>query len=211
MEHPKRLDLILLWHMHQPDFRDLATGEFDLSWVYLHATKDYLDMASHFERHPKMHGVVNFVPVLLDQIEQYAEQFSQGEVRDPLLRLLPREDLHSLSAAERQLILERCFRGNHVKMIEPFAPYKRLYELFRFVRDHGSEAGRYLSGEYLGDLLTWFHLSWTGETVKRSHKLIVELSDARLRDRTKTATGSVEVIADSTSDYSIREILQLFT
>ncbi len=161
--------------MHQPDFRDHVTGEFALPWVYLHTTKDYLDMASHFERHPEMHGVVNLVPVLLDQIEEYAAQFKQGEVRDPLLRLLPREDLHSLTPVERELILDRCFRANHVKMVEPFAPYKRLFELYRFVHDHGSEASRYFSGEYLGDLLTWYHLSWTGETVRRKHPLVVEL------------------------------------
>lgn len=171
----KKLDLLLLWHMHQPDFRDAVSGEFTMPWVYLHATKDYLDMASHFERHPNMRGVVNFVPILLDQIEDYVEQFRNGEVRDPLLRLLAREDLHSLTNQERVLIIDRCFRANHVKMIEPYAPYKRLAELFRFVENSGADAARYLSGEYLGDLLTWYHLSWTGETVRRSHKLVVEL------------------------------------
>jgi alpha-amylase/alpha-mannosidase (GH57 family) len=171
----KKLDLLLLWHMHQPDMRDAASGEFTMPWVYLHSTKDYLDMAAHFERHPKMRGVVNFVPVLLDQIEDYVAQFERGEVRDPLLRLLPREDLQTLDPHERQLIIDRCFRANHVKMVEPYAPYKRLAELYRLVRDAGADPARYLSSEYLGDLLTWYHLSWTGETVRRNHKLVVEL------------------------------------
>ncbi|MCA3149891.1 MAG: hypothetical protein ING77_01775, partial [Rhodocyclaceae bacterium] len=35
----QRLDLVLFWHMHQPDYRDAATGEFLLPWVYLHALK----------------------------------------------------------------------------------------------------------------------------------------------------------------------------
>ncbi|TAN54398.1 MAG: hypothetical protein EPN19_06350, partial [Betaproteobacteria bacterium] len=47
----RRLDLVLLWHMHQPDYRDHASGEFALPWVYLHAIKDYADMAWHLERH----------------------------------------------------------------------------------------------------------------------------------------------------------------
>ena len=55
----KRLDLVLFWHMHQPDYRDAATGEFLLPWVYLHALKDYSDMAAHFERHPTMRAVVD--------------------------------------------------------------------------------------------------------------------------------------------------------
>jgi alpha-amylase/alpha-mannosidase (GH57 family) len=48
------LDLVLLWHMHQPDYRDPDTGEFLFPWVYLHAMKDYSDMAWHLEQHP--HG-----------------------------------------------------------------------------------------------------------------------------------------------------------
>ena len=39
------LQLVLLWHMHQPDYRNYETGEFMLPWVYLHAIKDYTDMA----------------------------------------------------------------------------------------------------------------------------------------------------------------------
>ena len=38
------LQLVLLWHMHQPDYRNYETGEFMLPWVYLHAIKDYTDM-----------------------------------------------------------------------------------------------------------------------------------------------------------------------
>ncbi len=175
MNPDRKLDVVLLWHMHQPDLRDPATGEFLLPWVYLHAIKDYADMAGHLERHPKMHAAVNLVPVLLDQIEDYAAQFARGEVRDPLLRLLAREDLQSLTLEERELVLDRCFRANHHKMIEPYAPYKRLHALFAFSNDRGAEASRYLSSEYLGDLLTWYHLSWTGETVRRSFDLVPRL------------------------------------
>ena len=33
----KPVRVVLLWHMHQPDFRDFNTGEFTQPWVYLHA------------------------------------------------------------------------------------------------------------------------------------------------------------------------------
>ena len=68
MPAAKQLRLVLLWHMHQPDFRDFNTGEFTQPWVYLHAIKDYTDMAAHLENHPGVHAVVNLVPVLLDQL-----------------------------------------------------------------------------------------------------------------------------------------------
>ena len=52
MTSNKPLRLVLMWHMHQPDFRDFATGEFTQPWVYLHAIKDYTDMAAHLEAVP---------------------------------------------------------------------------------------------------------------------------------------------------------------
>jgi alpha-amylase/alpha-mannosidase (GH57 family) len=109
MNNEKKLDLVILWHMHQPDFRDHATGEFAQPWVYLHAIKDYNDMAAHLEAHPGMRVVLNFTPVLLDQLEDYTDQFTQGTYRDPLLRLLAQPDLRELDEAQRTLILTACF------------------------------------------------------------------------------------------------------
>lgn len=170
-----RLDFVLLWHMHQPDYRDYATGEFTLPWVYLHALKDYSDMAAYLEAHPGMHAVVNFVPILLDQIEDYAEQLGSGNLRDPLLRLLARENLDDLSAAERRLVLDSCWHANHVRMIEPFPVYRTLKQIFSLVEAQGEGALSYLSGQYLADLLTWYHLAWTGETVRRNNALVPQL------------------------------------
>ena len=45
----KRLKLVLCWHMHQPWYREHLNGDYRLPWVYLHALKDYSDMAAHFE------------------------------------------------------------------------------------------------------------------------------------------------------------------
>ena len=72
MTTPRNLDLVLVWHMHQPDYRDPQSGEYRAPWVYLHAIKDYADMAAHLEAQPAMRAVVNFVPVLLEQLEDYA-------------------------------------------------------------------------------------------------------------------------------------------
>jgi alpha-amylase/alpha-mannosidase (GH57 family) len=175
MSEPRKLTLVLLWHMHQPDFRDQGSGEFRHPWVYLHALKDYSDMAAHLEAHPGVHAVVNLVPVLLDQLEDYAQQCASGELRDPLLRALTCEDPDRLTPAQREHLLDQCFRANHGKMIEPFAPFKRLRDLYEFTQAHGGDAARYLSGQYFADLVTWYHLVWTGETVRRSHEPVVRL------------------------------------
>ncbi|HEY0664685.1 MAG TPA: glycoside hydrolase family 57 protein [Gallionella sp.] len=171
----KSVDLVFLWHMHQPDYRDYRSGDFVLPWTYLHAIKDYTDMAYHLERHPKVRAVVNFVPVLLDQLEDYVDQFATGQLRDPLLRMLAHEDSCSLDAEARQLIMDACFRSNHTKMIAPYPAYKRLHELFNRLQADGETALSYLSGQYMSDLLTWYHLAWCGESVRREHTLVVRL------------------------------------
>jgi alpha-amylase/alpha-mannosidase (GH57 family) len=47
-----RLPVVLLWHMHQPQYRDALTGQYVLPWTYLHAIKDYTDMAAQLESIP---------------------------------------------------------------------------------------------------------------------------------------------------------------
>lgn len=97
-----RVELILLWHQHQPDYRDPHTGRSRLPWVRLHATKDYLDMARRLEPFPGVKATFNFVPSLVDQIEVAA----RGGIDDlfELLALDPR----SLSPEQRRTLTRRC-------------------------------------------------------------------------------------------------------
>jgi len=175
MSEARKLELVFLWHMHQPDYRDHATGEFRRPWTYLHALKDYTDMAAHLERHPQVRAVVNFVPVLLDQIEDYVRQFDAGDYRDPLLRLLARESLDNLETDERALLLATCLPGNHARMVAPYPRFERLRKLHSLVDGQGEAASRYLSGNYFSDLLVWYHLVWMSETEMRRQPLLAEL------------------------------------
>ena len=175
MDAAQSLKLVLLWHMHQPEYRDYATGEYREPWVYLHAMKDYSDMAWHLENHPRMRAVVNFTPVLLDQLEDYAEQFASGRLRDPLLRLLARPEGEPLADAERDFIFEQCFGADGETPLQPFAAYKHLYELFALLKSHGTDSLHYLSDQYFFDLLTWHHLRWTGEAARRASPTVARL------------------------------------
>jgi len=39
------VSVAILWHMHQPNYRDPIKGFYSMPWVRLHATKAYYDMA----------------------------------------------------------------------------------------------------------------------------------------------------------------------
>jgi alpha-amylase/alpha-mannosidase (GH57 family) len=163
--------------MHQPDYRDCLSGEYVLPWTYLHAIKDYTDMAFHLEANPHAKATFNFVPVLLDQLEDYASQFAEGKIRDPLLALLLVKDDQPLDVKQRLLIIESCFKSNHHKLIAPFPHYLRLFNMYKALDGHGEEALDYLSDQFMLDLLMWYHLAWTGESLRRQHDLILRLME----------------------------------
>lgn len=175
-DRPK-LYLNLYWHMHQPDYRDITNGEYVLPWTYLHATKDYTDMAYHLEANPKARVTFNFVPVLLDQLEDYAEQFKTRHIRDPLLAALAEKDLNNLSRERCDFIIDSCFKSHHEKMLSPFAHYQRLYNIYKTLESESKAPFNYLSAQYKTDLLVWYHLAWIGESIRRTNPFIQKLME----------------------------------
>jgi alpha-amylase/alpha-mannosidase (GH57 family) len=162
--------------MHQPDYRDTVSNEYVLPWTYLHAIKDYSDMAFHLEAHPKARVTFNFVPILLEQLEDYSHQFSQNNIRDPLLSLLVHENLAALTYEQCKLVVQSCFKSHHEKMLSPFPHYQRLLHIYQVVEKEAcNDQFRYLSGQYKADLLVWYHLAWCGESLRRNNKVIQEL------------------------------------
>lgn len=175
MKHSRKLHLILCWHMHQPDYRNQATNQYELPWTYLHAIKDYTDMAWHLEQHPGMRSVINLVPSLVDQLQDYEHQFVTGILRDPLLLMLATEDLSTLPEVQKTYILNQCFRSNLATMIDPFPAYSRLHQMNGLLKDSAELQYGYFTAQYLADLLVWYHLAWTAESVRRTNPLVQQL------------------------------------
>ncbi|MSP87059.1 MAG: glycoside hydrolase [Methylotenera sp.] len=162
--------------MHQPDYRDTISNEYVLPWTYLHAIKDYSDMAFHLEANPKARVSFNFVPILLEQLEDYSLQFKKNEIRDPLLSLLVHEDLAGLSQEQCLLVMQSCFKSHHEKMLSPFPHYQRLLQIYQLVEKMAcNDEFHYLSGQYKADLLVWYHLAWCGESLRRNNTVIQAL------------------------------------
>ena len=173
---PPKLLISLYWHMHQPDYRDSITGEYVLPWTYLHAIKDYSDMAFHLENNVKARVSFNFVPILLDQLEDYVAQFEAKKIRDPLLAMLGLDSLKNASVAHCQLMIESCFKSHHEKMLSPYVQYQRLYNMYQVASQAGDDINlQYFSAQYKSDLLVWYHIAWMGESVKRNNTLVKAL------------------------------------
>jgi alpha-amylase/alpha-mannosidase (GH57 family) len=178
MSQSARLPVVLMWHMHQPQYRDALTGEYVLPWTYLHAIKDYVDMAAHLEALPAARAVVNFTPVLIEQLEEIAARVAQhlesgAALPDPVLALLGPAAVPR-GATERLELLNACLRAQRKTMIERFAPFLELATLAESFAT--PERICYASDQFLHDLAVWYHLAWLGETVRRTDPLVAALT-----------------------------------
>lgn len=143
-----RFPVALLWHTHQPEYR--VDGEFRLSWVYAHTLKDYSDMAAHLEAVPQARAVINFSPVLLEQLDDYAQrlqrhQCSREAIGDPLLDALV---ALPFPGPQRARLARLCLQVDSPRQL---------------ARDDAQLA--LLPDEPLAALLVGWHLAWTGESV----------------------------------------------
>jgi alpha-amylase/alpha-mannosidase (GH57 family) len=176
MHDKKKLKLVLCWHMHQPEYRDLQTGEFKLPWTYLHVIKDYVDMVAHLEAVPEAKAVINFAPILLEQIEDYANQVSGylrngAAIKDPLLAALVAPTIPE-EPEDRLRLVKDCIRANRERQINRYPAFVKLVEMTEWLEQHyGSLC--YVNAQFIHDILVWYHLAWMGETVK--------LTDSRIK------------------------------
>src|SRR5512136_2500180 len=155
----RKVRLAILWHMHQPLYREPATGEFLLPWVRLHATRAYNDMAEMLERHGRVRCTVNFTPVLLEQLEDYA----RGTARDRFVDLSTRRP-GDLTQDERAAVLASFFMVSWEREVKPVPRYGELLQKRgRDLRqvDLARAAERFGDDE-VGDLQVLFNLAWMG-------------------------------------------------
>jgi len=162
--------------MHQPYYKGPDGSDYHLPWVYLHGIKDYADMAAHLESNPGAKAVVNFAPVLLEQIDDYASQIKvwleRGKlIRDPLLAALAGPGL-PVDMESRKGILKACLRANEKRLIQRFKHFDELAALAKQALNNPTLIP-YLNDQFLVDLLIWYHLAWMGECAR--------LNDLRVR------------------------------
>jgi len=168
----KRLNVAFLWHMHQPLYKDPATGEYTLPWVLFHATKDYYDMAAILEEFPQVHQTFNVVPCLIEQIEEYAS----GRAKDKYRRISSIKATE-LGTEDKAFILQCFFQANWENMIKPVPRYFELLKK-RGVSNDREEAFsvmRWFSDQDFLDLQVLFNLIWIDPLIRQNDKTLTAL------------------------------------
>jgi alpha-amylase/alpha-mannosidase (GH57 family) len=152
------LRVIVLWHQHQPFYKDLVTGEYRLPWVRLHALKDYYGMVKLLDEFPHVHQTFNLVPSLITQIQDYVA----GTARDPFLEVAakPAKDL---SSAERRFCLQYLFQANPVHVIGRYPRYRELADRLRACGKSVEQADLAFGVQDFTDLQVLSQIAWFDE------------------------------------------------
>ena len=204
----EKLKVVLLWHMHQPAYYDAATKVYQLPWTYLHAIKDYVDMAAHLEAIPQACAVINFAPTLLEQIDDYVQQIQdflqkKEPFRDALLSALINDPPHApyLTFTDNDLnqarfrLIDDCLRANRERLIQRFPPYQQLAEIADWLKQK-PEVMTYTGDQYFTDLVVWYHLAWMGETVRREDVRIQTLVQKGREFNMKDRRQLIQIIGE---------------
>jgi alpha-amylase/alpha-mannosidase (GH57 family) len=144
--------------MHQPFYKDLTTGEYQLPWTRLHALKDYYGMVKILEEFPKVKQTFNLVPSMIVQIDEYA----RGEARDAFLRcaLKPAEQL---TPQEQAFALKYFFQANASRMIYRYPRFGELFDAWRLADYNPERARQNFGAQGMRDLQVLSQLAWFDE------------------------------------------------
>ena len=113
--------LSFVWHMHQPYYKNLYTGEYLLPWVLLHGTKDYFDMPYILKEFSGIKQNYNLAPSLLIQLQDYDEP----NIKDRCLDI-SKKPANDLTDSEKIYLLMNFFNAHWDNMIKPFPRYFEL-------------------------------------------------------------------------------------
>jgi alpha-amylase/alpha-mannosidase (GH57 family) len=165
------LKLAILWHNHQPYYKNFADGSYLLPWVRLHAIKDYWGMVYILRDFPEIRQNFNLVPSLLDQLQDYAS----GQANEAMLDL-SLAAANKLSDADKSYLLRYFFYTNK-NVIERFPRYLELLEK-RGVQGTGEEMekarARFTIQDYL-DLQVLQKVAWMDEEYLEKDPELIKL------------------------------------
>ena len=187
------LRVVVLWHQHQPFYKDLVTGEYRLPWVRLHALKDYYGMVKLLDEFPNVHQTFNLVPSLITQIQDYVT----GVARDPYLDVASRP-AKDLSPDERRFALLYLFQANAANLIGRYPRYRELWDHFRNVGGTPEGAEKYFTTQDFTDLQVLSQIAWFDEFFLDDPgiaALIQKGRDYSLEDQSFVMTRERELLA----------------
>ena len=192
--------LMLLWHMHQPFYKDLAQGRYTMPWARLHALKDYFGMVAILRDFPTLHMTFNLVPSLVVQIQDYAQEAAVEQAYEVAFK-----PVQKLTEDDRRFLLESAFQLNHENLLNRYPRYRELWDKSRTTDP--ATAGRLFSTYDLLDLQVLSQLAWFDEIYldrdPQIRKLVAQERGYNEGDKSLLHLKEVEILKRVLDDYRV--------
>ena len=173
------INVIFIWHFHQPYYKDNFTGEMLMPWTRLHATKDYYFMGALLKNYPKIHATFNYSPSLLRQLEDYTRNYKDMLKGEEFLSISDKK-ISELSPEDKLFIIEKFFPAcsSSNRFIEKSDRFKQLYYRLKTADAEGYEEKLILfdSQDYL-DIIVLFNLLWFDPVSINSDEFLTALKN----------------------------------
>ncbi|WP_461866565.1 glucodextranase DOMON-like domain-containing protein [Thermococcus sp.] len=101
-DEAKPLNVIIVWHMHQPFYYDPINEQFVLPWVRLHAARDYWMMPAILSKYPDVHATIDLSGSLIQQVVMYTK--GKMDLREEISEKIA--DGKALTVDEKWLMLQ---------------------------------------------------------------------------------------------------------
>jgi alpha-amylase/alpha-mannosidase (GH57 family) len=190
--------LMLLWHMHQPFYKDLAEGRYTMPWARLHALKDYFGMVAILRDFPTLHVTFNLVPSLVVQIQDYARQTAVERGYEVAFK-----PVEKFSEDDRQFLLQSAFQLHHENLLNRYPRLRELWDKSRTTDP--ATAARLFSAHDLLDLQVLSQLAWFDEIYladdPQIRKLVAQGRGYNEDDRSLLHLKEVEIFQKVLDEY----------
>lgn len=179
------LNLVIIWHFHQPPYYDPEQNIYLLPWVRLHSVGNYYKMASILSNYPDVKVTFTFTGSLMEQIDDYVTN-NQNDTYEALSWKIALNQ--TLSVDEKFSMLQvpgGFFDINWNNIVTKFLRYNQI----KVKRDsrftfYGSEplnqmkvdiTNQFSAQDYM-DLATLFNLLWIDPSIRNSDTKLANMT-----------------------------------
>lgn len=179
----KPLNVIIVWHNHQPFYKNPVSGEYILPWVRLHGVKDYYRMPYIVSQYPDVKVTFDLSGSLIAQIRDY---LNGAKDEREIISLTPIENLTEMQKWEMLQIPGGFFDINWDHILKKIPMYNSILEQRQQAfKKYGNlptqekidKITSSFSSQYYTNLIALFNLFWMDSEYVKSDPALKPLRD----------------------------------
>ncbi|MFX0090773.1 MAG: glucodextranase DOMON-like domain-containing protein [Candidatus Hodarchaeota archaeon] len=147
------LDLVIIWHQHQPSYQDPETKIYEQPWAFMHGINSYPYMADVLNDFPDINVTINLTPSLLKQLKDYID----GVAWDRRIQLAYMDE-SGMSFENKSIVMQYFFDINS-QFRQEGSRYYELSEKRNQYRSLSEQVNAFTDQDFL-DLKVLFFAHW---------------------------------------------------